>query len=126
MILSILIEDLGSGINLDRRGLNKIIHLAIEGKFEEVVVAYKNRLARFGFELIEGLINKYSNETIKIINQKQEPKEELIKNMLQIMNIFVAKMNGLIKHKNKNKLENYQEISSFMLLVATHLSFQLV
>jgi len=101
----ILIEDIGSGINLNRRGLNKIIHLAIEGKVEEVVVAYKDRLARFGFELIEGLINKYSNGTIKIINkvEKQEPEEELIKDMLQIMNIFVAKMNGLRKYKNENE-----------------------
>ena len=101
----ILIEDIGSGINLNRRGLNKIIHLAIEGKIEEVVVAYKDRLARFGFELIEGLINKYSNGKIKIINkvEKQEPEEELIKDMLQIMNIFVAKMNGLRKYKNENE-----------------------
>lgn len=98
----VLIEDIGSGINLNRRGLNKIIHLAIKGKVEEVVVAYKDRLARFGFELIEDIIQKYSNGTIKIINnvKKQEPEEELVKDMLQIMNIFVAKMNGLRKYKN--------------------------
>ena len=98
----IMIEDIGSGINLNRRGLNKIIHLAIQGKVEEVVVAYKDRLARFGFELIEDLISKYSNGTIKIINneEKQEPEEELVKDMLQIMNIFVAKMNGLRKYKD--------------------------
>ena len=98
----IMIEDIGSGINLNRRGLNKIIHLAIQGKVEEVVVAYKDRLARFGFELIENLISKYSNGTIKIINneEKQEPEEELVKDMLQIMNIFVAKMNGLRKYKD--------------------------
>lgn len=98
----ILIEDIGSGINLNRRGLNKIIHLAIQGKVEELVVAYKDRLARFGFELIEELIHKYSNGNIKIINseKKQEPEEELVKDMLQIMNIFVAKMNGLRKYKN--------------------------
>jgi len=98
----IMIEDIGSGINLNRRGLKKIIHLAIQGKVEEVVVAYKDRLARFGFELIEDLISKYSNGTIKIINneEKQEPEEELVKDMLQIMNIFVAKMNGLRKYKD--------------------------
>jgi len=98
----IMIEDIGSGINLNRRGLNKIIHLAIQGKVEEVIVAYKDRLARFGFELIEDLISKYSNGTIKIINneEKQEPEEELVKDMLQIMNIFVAKMNGLRKYKD--------------------------
>jgi len=96
-----LIEDIGSGLNFNRKGLRKIIKLAISGKIEEVVVAYKDRLTRFGFELIEDLIKEYSNGRILVLNQnkKIEPEEELIKDMLQIMNIFVAKMNGLRKYK---------------------------
>jgi len=96
-----LIEDIGSGINFNRRGLRKIIKLAIEGKIEEVVIAYKDRLTRFGFELIEDLIKEYSNGRILVLNEnkKIEPEEELVKDMLQIMNIFVAKMNGLRKYK---------------------------
>ena len=96
-----LIEDIGSGLNFNRKGLRKIIKLAISGKIEEVVVAYKDRLTRFGFELIEDLIKEYSNGRILVLNQnkKIEPEEELIKDMLQIMNIFVAKMNGLKKYK---------------------------
>lgn len=97
-----IIEDIGSGMNLNKRGIKKIIHLAIEGKIEEVVVAHKDRLCRFGFELIEELINKYSNGKIIIINkdEKEEPETELVKDVLQIMNIFVAKMNGLRKYKD--------------------------
>ena len=97
----ILIEDIGSGLNFDREGLRKIIKLAISGQIEELVVAYKDRLTRFGFELIEDLIKEYSNGRILVLNQnkKIEPEEELIKDMLQIMNIFVAKMNGLRKYK---------------------------
>ncbi len=96
-----LIEDIGSGINFNRRGLRKIIKLAIGGKIEEVVIAYKDRLTRFGFELIEDLIKEYSNGRILVLNEnkKIEPEEELVKDMLQIMNIFVAKMNGLRKYK---------------------------
>lgn len=97
----ILIEDIGSGLNFNRKGLRKIIKLAISGQIEELVVAYKDRLTRFGFELIEDLIKEYSNGRILVLNQnkKIEPEEELIKDMLQIMNIFVAKMNGLRKYK---------------------------
>jgi predicted site-specific integrase-resolvase len=99
----LLIEDIGSGINLNRKGLRKIIKYAIEGKIEEVVVAYKDRLARFGFELIEDLIKEYSNGKIIIVNKNidLEPEQELIKDVLQIMNIFVAKMNGLRKYKDE-------------------------
>lgn len=100
----ILIEDIGSGINLTKRGISKIINLAISGKINEVVIVYKDRLARFGYELIEDIIKKYSNGKIIIINKKEdiEPEAELMQDMLEIMNVFVAKMNGLRKYK-KNK-----------------------
>ena len=99
-----MIQDIGSGMNLNKKGIRKIIHLAIEGKVNEVVVAYKDRLARFGFELIEDLIKTYSDWKITIINKKNEvePEEELVKDVLQVMNIFVAKMNGLRKYNKKN------------------------
>ena len=100
----LLIEDIGSGLNFNRRGLRKIIKYAINGQLEELVVAYKDRLTRFGFELIEDLIKEYSNGRIIILhkNKDLEPEEELVKDMLQIMNIFTAKMNGLRKYKEKD------------------------
>lgn len=105
----LMIEEIGSGINLNKRGIKKIIDLGIEGKIEELVVAYKDRLARYGYELIEHIIEKYSKGKIIIINQKDdlEPEEELAFDVLQIMNVFVAKMNGLRKYKKKGKnIEN--------------------
>ena len=99
----IFIEDIGSGLNLNKRGLNKIIHLAIQGKVNELVVAYKDRLTRFGFELIEEIITKYSKGKIIILNKRQDtdPEEELVKDVMAIMNVYVAKMNGLRRYKNK-------------------------
>ena len=100
-----MIQDIGSGINLNKRGIQKIIDLGIEGKIEELVVAYKDRLARYGYELIEHIIEKYSKGKIIIINKKDdlEPEEELAFDVLQIMNVFVAKMNGLRKYKIKKE-----------------------
>ena len=98
----IVIEDIGSGMNLNKRGLRKILKWAISGKVEEVVIAYKDRLARFGFELIEDLIKEYSGGRIVILNNpiEKSPEDELVMDMLQIMNIFVAKMNGMRKYAN--------------------------
>jgi len=95
-----LIKDVGSGMNMNRRGLRKIIDYAIMGEIKEVVIVYKDRLTRYGYDLIEYLINKYSNGKITIMNndKKKEIKEELVEDVLQIMNIFVAKMNGLRKY----------------------------
>ena len=97
----IIVEDIGSGLNLNKRGIKKIIHLAIAGKINELVIAYRDRLTRFGYELIEELIHKYSKGKIIVIseNDKLEPEEELVKDIMSIMNVYVAKLNGLRKYK---------------------------
>ncbi len=95
-----MITDIGSRLNLNREGLKKIIDYTIKGEIE-ILVAYKDRLARFGYELIERLIKEYSGGEIKIENQNEEktPMEELSKDIVSIMNVYVAKMNGLRKYK---------------------------
>jgi predicted site-specific integrase-resolvase len=101
----LIIEDIGSGLNLNKRGIKKIIHLAIEGKINNLVVAYRDRLTRFGFELIEEIITKYSKGKIIVLNEKEklEPEEEMMKDFMAIMNVYVAKMNGLRKYSKLNK-----------------------
>jgi predicted site-specific integrase-resolvase len=102
-----IIEDIGSGINFNRKGLRKIIKLAISGKINKLVVAYKDRLTRFGYELIEDLIKDYSDGNIIIEDSKEikkEPKEEIVEDVLQILNVYTSKMNGLRKYsKNTEK-----------------------
>ncbi len=102
-----IIKDIGSGINYERKGLREIIEKAIKGEIEEVVITYKDRLTRFGYEMIEWIIKKYSGGEIKIINKKEEetPTEEMTKDIISIMNVYVAKVNGLRKYKRKIKEE---------------------
>jgi predicted site-specific integrase-resolvase len=97
-----LITDIGSGMNMNRKGLRKIIDFAINDNINELVIVHKDRLCRFGYDLVEDLIKKYSNGKIIIIESQEikEPKEELVEDVLQIMNIFVARMNGMRKYKN--------------------------
>jgi predicted site-specific integrase-resolvase len=94
-------------MNLNRKGLRKIIDEAIKGRINEVVIVHKDRLCRFGYELVEDIINKYSNGKIIIIenNPKKEIKEKLVDDVLQIMNIFVAKINGMRKYSKFTPLK---------------------
>ena len=99
----ILIKDIGSGINFKRKGLIKIIDYCVKGQLEEIIVAYKDRLCRFGFDLIELLIKKYSNGKIIILNASNEsPQEELTTDLVSIINVFSAKLNGMRKYKKTN------------------------
>ena len=76
-----IISDVASGLNFKRDGLNKIINYAIDGQLGELVIAYKDRLARFGYELIENIIKERSDGKIIIINNNEEmtPSEEISK-----------------------------------------------
>ena len=100
-----IIEDIGFDLNLNKRGIKKIIKLGIEGKINELVIAYKDRLTRFGYELIEEIIKEYSKGKIIVINEtkKIKPEEELVSDVMALMNVYVAKMNGLRKYKLLNK-----------------------
>jgi predicted site-specific integrase-resolvase len=102
-----VIGDIGSGLDMKRPGLSKIIEMAINGEVEELVVAYKDRLARFNYDLIEHLIEKYSKGKIIVINNTEEktPNDELVKDMTSIMNIYSPKINGLKKYKKQIKEE---------------------
>jgi len=97
----ILIKDIGSGLNMNRKGLLKIIDYAINGDLKELVIAHKDRLARFGYPLIEHMITKYSGGKIVVVDREKEksPDEELVEDVLQVMNVFVAKINGRRKYK---------------------------
>ena len=66
-----IITDIGSGINLNRRGLLKLINLSIEGKINKIVVVHKDRLCRFRYELI---VDKYSNGEIIILENNNKKK----------------------------------------------------
>lgn len=103
----IIIQDIGSGLNYKRKGLQELMEKAINGEIEELVIAYKDRLTRFGYEIIEWLISKYSNGKIIVINKNEEetPVEELTKDIVSIMNVYVAKVNGLRKYKTHIKEE---------------------
>lgn len=96
-----LITDIGSGLNFKRHGLLSILERAIKGEVSEVAIAYKDRLARFGFELIDWIIRTYSKGKIVVLSEEtQSPGQELVSDLLSIITVFGAKVNGLRKYKH--------------------------
>lgn len=100
-----IITDIGSGINYNKKGLNQLIDMVTNSEVEKIVVLYKDRLVRFGFELIENLCNKYG-VTIEIIDNTEKTEEqELVEDMIQIITVFSAKLQGKRANKAKKMIE---------------------
>jgi predicted site-specific integrase-resolvase len=104
-----IIKSIGSGIDYNNQALNTLLDLVISGKVNKVFIMYKDRLVRFGFELLQNVFKRYNVE-IEIINHKNNTmEEELVIDLIQIVTVFSLKLNGKRKYninKFKRELEN--------------------
>ena len=96
-----LITDIGSGINYNKKGLLELINLITEEKISKIVVLYKDRLLRIGFDLINNLCKKFNVEIEIIDNTEKTEEQELVEDLVQIITVFSCKLNG--KRANKAK-----------------------
>lgn len=99
-----VITDIGSGINYNNEGLLKLIDMITNGEVDRIVVLYKDRLLRFGFELIENICKKY-NTAIEIIDNTEKTEEqELVEDMIQIITVFSCRLHGKRADKAKKMI----------------------
>lgn len=106
-----LITDLGSGMNYYKKGLKKLLNAILEGDVGRLVITHKDRLLRFGAELVFGLCEAREVEVI-IINSGTEVKfeEELAKDVLEIITVFSARLYGSRSRKNQKLLEGMKQV----------------
>jgi len=97
------IKDLGSGLNFKKKGLNKLIKDIIENKVDRIILTHKDRLLRFGSDLLINIAKHFNTETIILNDKKQSFEEELSNDVLEIITVFSAKLYGSRSHKNKKK-----------------------
>ncbi|WP_210499565.1 IS607 family transposase [Vibrio crassostreae] len=99
-----VITDLGSGINCRKRGLMKLILLILSGEVREIVLTTKDRLLRFGHELIYKLCEWHGVEVLTLDELEEVPFEtELVNDVICLMTVFNARLYGKRSHKNKKK-----------------------
>lgn len=96
-----IISDIGSGINYNKNGLKKLISLIASNKVKKIVVLYKDRLVRFGFELIKHIASIYNCEIEIIDNTVKTEEQELVEDLIQIITVFSCRLQG--KRANKTK-----------------------
>ena len=102
----ILIKDTGSGLNTKRPGLRKIIKTIKSTECARVVITYRDRLTRFGFEYLQELFATFGVEIIETKSKKDKTvQEELVQDMMSLIACFSGRLYGM-RSKKKKKREN--------------------
>ena len=96
-----IITDIGSGIKYNNKGLKELIQRITQNKVEKVVVLYKDRLLRFGFELVEYIASLHDCNIEIIDNTEKTEQQELVEDLVQIITVFSCKLHG--KRANKTR-----------------------
>ncbi len=97
------IQDLGSGLNYKKKGLRKLLKLILTNQVERLVVTHKDRLLRFGAELVFMMCEEFNTEVV-IINKTKEERSfesELVTDMIELVTMFSARLYGSRSNKNK-------------------------
>ena len=102
-----IISDVGSGINYNKPGLQKLIEKINRKEVDLIIVLYKDRLLRFGFELIEyfAALNNVKIEVLDKINKSEN--QELVEDLVQIVTVFSCKLQGKRNSKTKKLLDDF-------------------
>lgn len=101
-----VIADLGSGMNYHKKGLKRLLDAVIDGEIGRLVITHKDRLVRFGAELVFSICEAKGVEVV-ILNQGEDTtfEEDLAKDVLEIITVFSARLYGSRSRKNQKLLD---------------------
>jgi putative resolvase len=106
-----LLSDLGSGMNYDKKGLKHLLKEILAEKVSRLVITHKDRLLRFGAELVFAICEAKEVEVV-ILNKGEEGKfeEDLAKDVLEIITVFSARLYGSRSRKNQKLIEGMKRV----------------
>ena len=104
---------MGSGLNYRKKGLIRLIKLICSYQVERLVLTHKDRLLRFGSDLIFTLCENFGTEIV-IINRSEDStfEEDLANDVLEIITVFSARLYGSRSHKNKKIIQDLKEVAN--------------
>jgi putative resolvase len=98
-----IIKEIGSGLNYKRPKFKTVLERIMSGDVERLVVAHKDRLARFGFDLFQWLCESNNCELVVCNNSSLSPEREMVEDILAIVHVFSCRLYGLRKYKQQIK-----------------------
>ncbi|EHP68795.1 DNA-binding protein, excisionase family [Metallosphaera yellowstonensis MK1] len=107
-----VITDVGSGLNVKRRGFLKLLRMILNNEVSKVIIAYPDRLVRFGFEIVEEVCRAHNCEIVALNKEDKTPEQELIEDLTSILVSFSEKLQGMGSHKYEKVRKCVEEIKT--------------
>jgi len=106
-----VLSDVASGLKTDRRGLLKLFDYVVNRQVDVIVVAYRDRLTRFGFEYLEHFFKQYGVRVeVAFGEEPKDAYQELVEDLIEIVTSFAGKLYGLRSHKRKRLVEGFKKL----------------
>jgi len=106
-----ILSDVGSGLNEKRKGFLRVLEMVTEKKVSRVIIVYKDRLTRFGFETLRKMFQAFGTE-IEVINSEEKNQDELVEDLIIIVSHFAGKLYGMRSRKYKEVVEGVKKLVS--------------
>ena len=104
-----IIKDIGSGINYNKKGLSELLELICKNKVDTVYVLYKDRLVRFGFEILQKVAELHNTQIVVLDNEDKTKEQELVEDLMQIITVFSCRLHGKRAAKTKQLMKDLVE-----------------
>ena len=93
------VEEVGSGLNYQRKQFNRILEEIELGRVQRLIIAHKDRLVRFGFEWFAAFCARHGTKLVIVNGESLSPEQELVQDLLSIVHVFSARLYGLRSYK---------------------------
>lgn len=105
-VIDHIFSDIASGMNEDRKGLDRLMEMVINGEISEVIISHKDRLSRFGYGYLENMFKRFGCEITAIDHSEEKTfQNELAEDLISIIHHFGMKFYG----KRKNNLKKIEK-----------------
>ena len=99
IIVDLVLEDIGSGLNYNRKKWNQLLLMCQKGEVKQILIAHKDRFIRFGYGWFEQFLKAFGVEIIVVNNETLSPEQELVQDLISITHLFSWRIYGLRKYK---------------------------
>ncbi len=106
-----VLSDIASGLKTNRRGLLKLFNHVVNRQVDAVIVTYRDRLTRFGFEYLEYFFRQYGVRIEVVYGEEpRDAYQELVEDLMAIITSFAGKLYGMRSHKKKRLVQGFKKL----------------